>query len=74
MESNARYYWRRVCEELAAASRAVTPAARKRHEELVWLFVRRLKDLKAACPYTDQELAQMLGTTADALEDHSALQ
>ncbi|MBA3527489.1 MAG: hypothetical protein H0T82_11320 [Sphingomonas sp.] len=67
MDTNARYYWRRVCEELAAASKAVTPAARMRHEELVWLFVGRLKDLNAPCPYTDQELARMLGTTADAL-------
>jgi hypothetical protein len=73
MESNGRYYWRRVCEELAAASKAVTPAARRRHEELLWLFVRRLKDLKAPCPYTDQELAQMLGTASGALEDQAAL-
>ncbi len=73
MESNARYYWRRVCDELTAASNAVTPAARMRHEELVWLFVARLKKLKAPCPYTDQELAQLLGTSADALEGQSAL-
>ncbi len=71
MESNARYYWRRVCDELTAASNAVTPAARMRHEELVWLFVARLKNLKAPCPYTDPELAQMLGT--NALEGQSAL-
>lgn len=44
-----------------------------RHEKLVWLFVGRLKDLKAPCPYTDEELAQMLGTTADTLEDQSTL-
>ncbi len=72
MESNARFYWRRICEELGAASRAVTPAARMRHEQLVRLFVARLKELDAPCPYTDKELAQMLGTSANALADAQA--
>lgn len=63
MDSDARYYWRRVCEEVAAASRAVTPAGRDRHEQLVRVFVGRLKDLSAPCPFTDGELAQMLGTS-----------
>jgi hypothetical protein len=69
MESDARFYWRRICEELSAASRAVTPAARMRHEQLVRLFVARLKGLDAPCPYTDEELATMLGTSARALTD-----
>ena len=72
MESDARFYWRRICEELAAASRAMTPAARMRHEQLVWLFVARLKELDALCPYTDKELAQMLGSSANALADAQA--
>lgn len=67
MESDARYYWRRVCEELDAASRAVTPVARKRHEQLVRLFVARLKASDAPCPYTDAELAKMLDTTAETV-------
>ncbi len=69
MDSDERYYWRRVCEEVAAASRAVTPAGRDRHEQLVRVFVERLKDLRAPCPYTDEQLAQMLGTSPDALAD-----
>ncbi len=73
MESDARFYWRRIYEELSAASRAVTPAARMRHEQLVRSFVARLKELGAPCPYTDEELAQMLGTSAAALADAQAL-
>jgi hypothetical protein len=45
MESDQRYYWRRAAEEIAAASRAVTPAARLRHQELAETYVRRLRDL-----------------------------
>jgi hypothetical protein len=69
MESDAQYYWRRVCEELDVASRAATPAARTRHEQLVRLFVAKLKELDASCPYSDYELAQMLGTSPEALAD-----
>ena len=72
MESDARFYWRRICEELAAASRAVTPAARMRHEQLVRMFVARLKAIDAPCPYSDKELAQMLGTSANALAEAQA--
>ena len=72
MDSDARYYWRRVCEEVAAASRAVTPAGRDRHEQLVRVFVGRLKDLNAPCPFTDEELARMLGTSVNALADAPA--
>lgn len=73
MESDARFYWRRICEELAAASRAVTPAARMRHEKLVRSFVARLKQLGAPCPYSEEELAQMLGTHADSPGNAQAL-
>ncbi|MGI8706500.1 MAG: hypothetical protein ACR2JJ_12065 [Sphingomicrobium sp.] len=69
MESDERYYWRRVCEEMAAASHALTPAARMRHEQLVRKFVWRLKKLSAPCPFSDEQLAQMLGTTADGFAD-----
>ena len=72
MDSDARYYWRRVCKEMAAASRAVTPAARERHELLIRVFVERLKDLNAPCPFTDEELARMLGASVKALADVSA--
>jgi hypothetical protein len=47
MESNARFYRRRATEELAAAQRAVTPAARDRRIQLAQMFLRRLDDEEA---------------------------
>jgi hypothetical protein len=51
MESNERYYRRRAAEELAAARRAVTPAARSRRMTLVQSYLDRLRELgcDAAC-------------------------
>ena len=43
MESDARFYRRRINEELAAAGRAVTDAARERRMVLAGLFLERLK-------------------------------
>jgi len=65
MDSDPRYYWRRACDEMAAASRAVTPAARVRHEVLVRSFIQRLIDLNAPCPFTEEELAKRLGSEGD---------
>ena len=42
MESNLRYYSRRVIEEQMAASRALTPQAQERHRSLAESFSRRL--------------------------------
>jgi len=42
METNVRFYRRRATEELAAAQRAVTPAARDRRIQLAQMFLRRL--------------------------------
>ena len=47
MEPDTRFYRRRASEELAAASRAVTQAARDRRIQLADLFLRRLKDAEA---------------------------
>jgi hypothetical protein len=47
MESDARFYRRRVNEELAAAGRAVTEAARERRTILANLFLERLKASEA---------------------------
>lgn len=47
MEPDARYYRRRATEELAAAQRAVTPAARDRRIHLAQGFLRRLDDQEA---------------------------
>ena len=47
MESDARFYRRRANEELAAASRAVTPEARERRMQLASVFLQRLKASEA---------------------------
>ena len=51
MESNERYFRRRAAEELAAARRAVTPAARLRRMTLVNSYLEQLRALgcHAAC-------------------------
>ena len=47
VESDIRYYRRRAFEEMAAATRAVTPAARDRRLQLVDLYLDHLKALAA---------------------------
>lgn len=47
MESDVRYYRRRANDEIAAANRAVTEAARERRMLLAGLFLDRLKDLES---------------------------
>ena len=47
MEPDARFYRRRASEELAAARRAVTPAARDRRILLARSFLSRLKSDEA---------------------------
>jgi hypothetical protein len=44
-----RYYRRRASEELAAASRAVTEAARERRMIMAGIFLERLKAMEADC-------------------------
>jgi hypothetical protein len=46
MESDERFYRRRAAEELAAASRAVTDAARDRRVQLAQVFLDRLKHVE----------------------------
>jgi len=55
MESNERYYRRRAAEELAAARRAITPAARSRRMTLVQSYLAQLRALgcDAACDALD---------------------
>ncbi len=50
VESDIRYYQRRAREEMVAADRAITEAARQRRLQLVDMFVRRLEQLD--CPST----------------------
>jgi hypothetical protein len=46
VESDVRYYRRRANDEMAAASRAVTQAARERRMQLAGIFLDRLKELE----------------------------
>jgi hypothetical protein len=48
VESDIRYYQRRAREEMIAADRAVTEAARQRRLQLASMFVQRLEELD--CP------------------------
>ena len=53
METDIRYYRRRACEEMSAASRAVTPQARERRLYLVNVYLDRLKALNAPSPFDE---------------------
>ena len=66
MESDIRFYRRRACEEMAAASRAVTEAARQRRMQLVEAYVEHLKALKAPSPFSEHEMSQALRPSAGA--------
>lgn len=48
MESDIRFYRRRASEELTAANRAVTEAARERRMMMAGVFLERLKTLDPA--------------------------
>ena len=56
MESNSRFFRRRANEELAAADRAVTPAARARRMQLAGAFLQRLKAIEAEALLTEREI------------------
>lgn len=60
MESDARFFRRRANEEMAAASRAVTPAARDRRMQLAGAFLDRLKELetRSAFDWVEQRSAE----------------
>ena len=72
MESDIRYYRRRAYEEMAAASRAVTEAARGRRLQLVDLYVQRLEALQAPSPFSEKDFARALGRPAAARDQRSA--
>jgi hypothetical protein len=60
MESDERFYRRRAAEELAAASRAVTDAARDRRIQLAHVFLGRLKDADGGAMLFDWRSADLL--------------
>ena len=53
METDERYFRRRASEELAAARRAVTDAARERRLMLAGSFLERLKATESPCVGAD---------------------
>jgi hypothetical protein len=57
VESDIRYYRRRACEEMAAATRAVTEAARDRRLQLVDMYLQHLKSLNAPSPFDEARSA-----------------
>jgi hypothetical protein len=72
IESDVRFYRRRANEEMAAARRAVTSAARDRRLKLVDLYVQRLEALNAPAPFDDQEFAAGLETSIARMGHRSA--
>ena len=72
METEIRYYRRRACEEMSAASRAVTPAARARRLHLVGIFLDHLKALNAPPPFDEHQFAGMAGQSAFCWSDREA--
>lgn len=72
VESDVRYYRRRACEEMGAARRAVTEAARERRMQLVDLYLQRLAELKEPSPFDDQDFAKASGLPAAARDHRSA--
>ena len=72
MESDARFYRRRACEEMSAASRAVTPQARERRLQLADLSLQRLQALQEPSPFEERDLARVLGRPKSAKEIHRA--
>ena len=67
VESDVRYYRRRACEEMGAARRAVTEAARERRLQLVDLYLQRLAALKEPNPFDEQDFAKASGLPAAAM-------
>jgi hypothetical protein len=59
VESDIRYYRRRAFEEMAAASRAVTPEARQRRLQLVDTYVEHLKSLDAPSPFDPDDTVRL---------------
>ena len=66
MEPDTRYFRRRANEELAAANRAVTAAARDRRMQLAGIFLERLKAAEAIDAEFDNDVRQFVGA-ADTL-------
>lgn len=60
METDISYYRRRASQEMSAASRAVTPAARERRLYLVGIYLDRLRELNAPPPFDERQFAGVM--------------
>jgi hypothetical protein len=67
VESDVRFYRRRASEELAAAGRAVTEAARERRMVLAGTFLERLKSVEAAYLEAERGLAAPDGAISSSV-------
>jgi hypothetical protein len=72
LEPDIRYFSRRACEEMTAASRAITPAARDRRLFLVGVYLDHLRALKAPLPFDDDRIELALGTMPGSKPPRSA--
>ena len=59
VETDVLFYRRRISEELAAAERAITGAARARHFQLIDAFVARLEVIGEKLPISRDELERL---------------
>lgn len=59
MEPDSWYYRRRACEEVLAASRAVTDAARDRRLRLVKAYLDRLQALGEPWPFPENQIGTL---------------
>jgi hypothetical protein len=64
VKSDVRYYRRRAYEEMAAANRAVTDAARQRRLLLVDTYVQHLEALHQPNPFDDPDYVTGLDPAA----------
>ena len=71
VETDVRYYRRRACEEMGAANRAVTEAARERRLQLVDLYLQRLAALQAPNPFDGDDYVRSRGPAAAARDRHA---
>lgn len=72
MESDIRYYRRRAFEEMNAATRAVTEAARQRRLELVDLYIQHLQAVGEPSPFDDSDFDRLRGPTCAVGEGRPA--
>jgi hypothetical protein len=64
LETDIRYYRRRACEEMSAATRAVTPAARERRLQMVGRYLDHLQALNAPSPFDERQFEAVSGNSS----------